>query len=133
MAPVVRPVLLEVLAHIPTDFFHCAHCERLFGAADLAAPVHEEIQASYPPDMLEDARRLDEWLQGMLERYGDRLRIRIVDVNSPEGLLKVIRHRAFRYPAFIINGRKTYVGWERDGLNQLLEEEMGRETELEQR
>ena len=131
MEPVVRPVLLEVLAHIPTHFFHCAHCERLFDAADLVAPVHEEIQASYPSHMLEDARRLGEWLQSMLERYGDHLRIRIVDVNSPEGFLKALRHRAFRYPAFIINGRKTYVGWERVDLNQLLEEEMVRETEPE--
>lgn len=133
MEPVVRPVLLEVLAHIPTDFFHCAHCERLFHVADLATPVHKKIQASYPPHMLEDARRLGEWLRALLERYDGRVRIRIVDVNSPQGFLKALRHRVRRYPAFIINGRTTFVGWEDVDLNQLLEEEMGRETEPEER
>jgi len=50
MEPVVRPVLLEVLVHVPTDFFHCAHCERLFDAADLAAPVHEEMTRVMEPE-----------------------------------------------------------------------------------
>jgi hypothetical protein len=129
MESVVRPVLLEVLAHVPTDFLHCAHCERLFDVANLATSVHEEIQTSYPPNVLEDARRLGEWLQALLERYGDRLRIRIVDVDSPQGFLKALRHRVRRYPAFIINRRTTFVGWEDVKLNQLLEEEMARGPE----
>lgn len=129
----MRPVLLEVLAHIPTDFFHCAHCERLFGAADVAAPVHEEIQASYPRQMLEDAQRLAAWLETLSERYRDRLQIRIVDVNSPRGFLKALRFGVHRYPGFIINQQTTVVGWEPIALNQRLEQEMTDGTDPGQR
>jgi hypothetical protein len=119
-----RPVVLEVLAHIPTDFFHCAHCERLFDVADVAAPVHAEMQASYPLEMLEDARRLTQWLEDLSERYDDRLRIRIVDVSSPQGFLKALRYRVRRYPAFIINKRTTLVGWDAVRLSVMLDEEI---------
>jgi hypothetical protein len=53
-------------------------------------------------------------------------------MKRPTFFLKALRHRAFRYPAFIINGRTTYVGWEPVNLNQLLEEEMTRVMEPEE-
>jgi hypothetical protein len=129
MRPAVPPVVLEVLAHIPTDFFHCAHCERLFDVADVGTSVHKEVQASYPQDMLEDAQRLGQGLEDLSDRYHDRLRISIVDVNSPQGFLKALRYRVRRYPAFIINGRRTLVGWDPAGRNRMLEEEMTTGTE----
>jgi hypothetical protein len=125
----VPPVVLEVLAHIPTDFFHCAHCEHLFDVADVGTAVHEEIQASYPREMLEDVRRLGHWLEALSERYDDGLHIRIVDVNSPQGFLKALRYRVRRYPAFIINERKTLIGWDPVSLSHMVEEEMSRGTE----
>jgi hypothetical protein len=106
------PVLLEVLAHIPTDFFHCLHCERLFAAADIGAPVRREIRSSYPPDMLEEAERLTAWLLELSARYGEQLHIRVVDPQSAEGLFKSLRYWVRRYPAFIIDRRTKYTGWE---------------------
>ena len=114
------PVLLEVLAHVPTDFFHCSHCEQLFEVAGIGAAVHREIRTDYPPEMVQQAGRLATWLQGLSTRYGDHLHIRIVPPQSLEGFLKSLRYRVRRYPAFIINRRKKYAGWELAALEALL-------------
>jgi hypothetical protein len=114
------PVLLEVLAHIPTDFFHCSHCEQIFDVAGIGAAVHREIQAAYPPKVLEEAQRLATWLQDVSAQYGEQLHIRIVDPQSVEGFFKSLRYRVRRYPTFIINRRAKYTGWEPAALERLL-------------
>lgn len=136
MSPTPQPILLEVLAYLPTDFFHCAHCERLFDTAGIGASVHREIQAEYPPEMLEEARRLAAWLQDLAARYGEQLHIRVVDPQSPEGFSKSLRHQVRRYPTFLINHRTKYTGWEPAALDRMLEKHIaqsasngrGRET-----
>ena len=124
MPPTPRPVLLEVLAHIPTDFFHCLHCERLFDAAGVGASVHQEIQADYPPEILQDAERLGDWLQDLSARYSERLHIRIVDPQSLEGFFKSVRYWVRQYPTFVINRQIKYTGWETAVLDRLLEKQM---------
>jgi hypothetical protein len=119
MVPPV-PILLEVLAHIPTDFFHCLHCERFVDAVGIGAKVRREGRSSYPPHMLEDAERLAAWLLDVGGRHGERLRVRVVDVQSPEGLWKSVRHCVREYPAFIVNHRTTVTGWDREALERLL-------------
>ena len=121
----LHPVRLEVLAHIPSDFFHCSHCEQLFDAAGLGASVHQEIQAAYPPEMLEETERLAAWLQDLSARYGEQIHIRVVDPQSPEGFIKSLRYRAGRYPTFVINRRTRYTGWEPAALDRLLKEHIG--------
>jgi len=70
--------------------------------------------------VLEDADRLATWLRELTAQYGERLQIRIVDPQSPEGFLKSLRYRARRYPTFIVNCRATYTGWEPAALERLL-------------
>lgn len=111
MSPTSQPLLLEVLAYVPSDFFHCLHCEQLFGAAGLGSAVRREIRSSYPPGMLENAGRLADWLQKMAPRFGEQLHIRIIDPQSIEGFLKSLRYGLRRYPAFIINRKMKYIGW----------------------
>ena len=123
MPPVSQPVRLQVFAHIPTDFFHCSHCERLFDIAGVGASVHRENQTAYPPDVLEEAKRLAAWLQDLSARYGDQIHIRVVDPQSPEGFFKSLRYSVRRYPTFIINRRTKYTGWEPGTLDRLLEKQ----------
>jgi hypothetical protein len=114
------PILLEVLAHIPTDFFHCLHCEQWFDAAGIGASVHRQIQAAYPPEMLEQAARLATWLKNLSARYEEQLHIRVVDPQSVEGFFKSLRYWVRQYPAFIVNRRAKVIGWKSEALERLL-------------
>ena len=79
----------------------------------------------YPNDLLGDERRLAHWVWQLCNRYGDRLLVRVIDPQSGLGLYKCLRHWVRRYPAFIIEGRKRYVGWDRKELEAMLQEAMG--------
>jgi hypothetical protein len=123
MTPVSRPVLLRVLAHMPTDWRHCSHCEQLFQATGIGDQVRREMQAGYPPEILEQAARLATWLHELSTLYGERLRIRVVGPQSLEGFALSLRFWVRRYPAFILNGL-TVVGWDRAALDCLLADQM---------
>ena len=86
--------------------------------------MHGEILNEYPSDLLEDERRLAHWVWDLSDRYGDRLRIRVIDPQSGLGFYKCLRHWVRRYPAFIIEGRKRHVGWDREELEAALHEAM---------
>jgi len=120
------PVLLEVLAFIPTDFFHCSHCERLFDAAGMS--VHEGIQESYPPDILEDTSRLAAWLQDLSTTYEEQLHIQVFDPQSLQGFFKSLRYWVRQYPTFIIDRQTKYTGWEADSLESLLANNLPHDT-----
>ena len=120
MSSTLQLVLLKVLAYVPTDFFHCIHCERMFDAAGVGASVRREIRAAYPPEMLEEAERLAVWLQDLSARWGERLHIRIVDPQSLEGLFTSLRYWVRRYPTFVVDRRTKYTGWEPAALERLL-------------
>lgn len=122
MPPTPQPVsvLLEVLAHIPTDYFHCLHCEQIFGIVDIGTPVRQEIRSTFPPEVLKDAERLVVWLGHLAARYGNRLHIHVIDPQSMEGFFKSLRYWVRRYPTFIINRRTRYTGWEPAVLERLL-------------
>jgi hypothetical protein len=122
MPSTCQPVLLEVLAHIPTDFFHCLHCEQLFDVAGIGAEVHRELQTNYPAEILEDSGRLAAMLQDLSALYGEQLNIRLFDPQSLEGFLKSIRYWVRRYPTFIINRRVKYTGWKTDEIERMVAE-----------
>jgi hypothetical protein len=50
--------------------------------------------------------------------------IKIIDAQSLQGIYKAIRHWVFRYPAFIINNKKKYVGKDKNQLDALLQEQI---------
>jgi hypothetical protein len=39
---------------------------------------------------------------------------------------KQFRHRVFKFPAFIVNKKKAYVGWDRRELESVIDEEVKR-------
>lgn len=119
-----RTVLLEVLLPMPTDLFHCRHCEQWFDLAGVGTPVHQQIAADYPPQLLEEAQRLAAWLNDLAERYRGRLHIQVLDPQSPQGLGRSLRYGVRQYPTFIINRRRKHVGWEQAPLERALEQEL---------
>ena len=118
------PISVEVIAPTVTDLFHCLHCEAIFDRTDVGPRVHGEILDEYPQDLKDDFERLSAWLVELAGRYGDAVRIKLTDPQSLEGFMKCVRHRVRRYPAFIVAGRKKYVGWDKLAVDQVLREDI---------
>ncbi len=78
----------------------------------------------YPEDLKEDYLFLSGWIKELSREYGMEILIRITDAQSLQGFYKSIRYWAFRYPAFIINGKKKYMGKDKVRLDSLLREEL---------
>jgi hypothetical protein len=83
--------------------------------------VHKEVLDEYPRDLKEDFERLSAWLIELAHRHGDALRIKLIDPQSLEGFFKSLRYWVRRYPAFIVAGRKEYVGWDEGALDRVLQ------------
>lgn len=78
-------VSLEVIAPLPTSFFHCSHCEQIFSATGIGEAVRQDMADAYPPKMLEEAARLSAYLRALASRYRERVGIRVIDSQSLEG------------------------------------------------
>ena len=69
----------------------------------------EFIDTGLPDDLKADFHRLSEWAHTLPDKFGDRIRVRLVDVASIEGFFKSLLRRVGRYPAFSVDGAR-YVG-----------------------
>ena len=117
----MHPVSIEIIAPAPTVFYHCMHCEQIITHSEVGRKVRQEQWDSYPEELKADFQRLSDWVFDLAHRYGERVRIKVIDPFSPEGFFKAIRHRVRRYPTFIIGGKK-YVGWGKDAVEALVQE-----------
>lgn len=107
----MRPVSVEVITYAPTAFFHCQHCELTFGRVGLAEKIRRDQAAtSLPDDLGRDFEALADWASRLVGRYGPRIHFRVVDAASVEGVLHSLRHRVFRYPAVVVDGRVVVAG-----------------------
>jgi hypothetical protein len=118
----MKPVRLEIVTRVLTTFDHCSHCEIIFDQAEINRKFHQRDLNEYPPDLAEEFVRLSDWIKELSRLYRHRLLIRLIDVQSPLGIYKALRHRIRTYPAFIINGKEKYTGWDRERLEQLLDQ-----------
>ena len=117
---------LEILTYAPTEFFHCRHCEDVWDHVGIGKRIHaEQRQSLLPPDLQREYAAISDWVLDARERYGDRLSVRIVDAASVEGLVKALRHRTRRFPAFILDGRERIVGFDRERLDAALAQRLG--------
>jgi len=81
---------------------------------------HQRETDEYPPDLKEEYAKLSEWIRELTRLYGHRLFIKLIDVQSPLGIYKSLRHWIRKYPTFIVEGQETYAGWDKGGLESLL-------------
>jgi hypothetical protein len=75
----------------------------------------------YPPDLKEEYLKLSDWIRELTQLYKHRLLIKLIDVQSPLGIYKSLRHRIRTYPTFIVEGKETYTGWDKNQLESLLD------------
>lgn len=117
---------IEILAYAPTEFYHCQHCEVVWGQIGLGQRIHaEERQSTLPPDLQAEYAAISDWVRRAFDRYGERLTVRVVDAASLEGFFKAIRYRARRFPAFIFDRRERVVGFDRGRLDAALANRLG--------
>jgi hypothetical protein len=117
---VMNPVQIEVFFPIPEGWGMCAACEVMIGQANLEPSPQERGLDEYPPDWQEDLQHLSSIIYTLADRYQDRVRIRIWDPRSFQGLLKSIRYGVRRYPTFVVNGKNKSAGWDTDKLEQYI-------------
>jgi len=115
----MKPVTIEVLMPLPESYGLCPACEMLVTDALPDQRPLERGLAEYTADWQAEFRQLMGWVAELTGRYRDRVFVQLYDPRSPHGLWKALRHRARRYPTFIVRGpgRPTrIVGWDRVGL-----------------
>jgi hypothetical protein len=116
----VPTINIEVIAPLISGAKHCSHCQNFFDDAGISQPVLDEELNSYPEEIWQDYARLSQMVRDLSRRYGDQLRIVLIDPHSPMGLWKSVRHWVRTYPTFIVNGQAKCTGWDQGVLDSLL-------------
>ena len=111
---------VEVIAPLVAGMKHCQSCQLFIDDADISKRVQDDELNSYPEEMWRDYARLSQMVRDLSQRYGDQLRIVLIDPHSPMGLWKSVRHWVRTYPTFIVNGQAKYAGWDVTALDSLL-------------
>jgi hypothetical protein len=113
-------VNVEVIAPLISGVRHCPHCQPYLEDAGISTPVQREEIGSYPEEMWRDYTRLSGLVRDLVTRYGNQLRIVLIDPHTPMGFVKCVRHWIRAYPTFIVNGRAKYTGWDERSVDTLL-------------
>jgi Protein of unknown function (DUF1525) len=121
-----RPVSVDVLAYAPVAFFHCLHCETIWQHSEVRArDRREQLATSLPQELTLEYQRLSDWARMVGDRYGGRVRLRIIDAVSVEGWVKTLRYGVRRYPAVIVDGAARSIGSEFERATELIERRLG--------
>jgi hypothetical protein len=116
----MKPVRLEVIAPTFQGLGICTACELVMAEAGVGQHPTERAMDEYPKKWQDDVHRLTDWVYELAERYGEDILIKVIDPQSPEGLVKGLRYRVRRYPTWIVNGKARVVGWDRQALEAAL-------------
>ena len=118
----MEPVTIEVITYAPTAYYHCQHCEIAFQEMGIGERLRrQEAAESLPDDLSAEFQELSDWVHATLVRHGGAVRVRVVDAASVEGVLESMRHRVYRYPAFIVADSDKRIGADYSALDELVE------------
>jgi hypothetical protein len=120
----MRPIFLEIVTPVVTTYDHCRHCTPFFEQSGLQKQFDQKTMNDYPEDLKEDFVRLSNWIRELCKLYQHRLLIKLIDAYSPVGFYKSLRHRIRKYPAFIVEKKETFVGWDKNKLEEILDRYM---------
>jgi hypothetical protein len=117
----MKPILLEIVTKVISSFGQCRRCKILFDEAGFDQKFHQKEMDEYPADLKEEYTKLSDWIRELNGLYKHRLSIKLIDVQSPLGIYKSLRYWIRTYPTFIVEGKETYVGWDKGQLEGLLD------------
>jgi hypothetical protein len=120
----MRPVTVQVITYAPTVFYHCQHCELTFKEMGIGERLRrQEAAESLPPDLGRDFAVLSDWIREIVQRFGPRIHVKVIDAASIEGFVTSVRYRIGRYPAVIVDGEKR-VGADFEAAVPLIERQL---------
>lgn len=108
-----------MVAHVLGSMNHCSHCQVFLDGAGIAGQVHWADLDAYPPEWMDEWKRLSDVIYGLTEAYAGRLVVRITDAQSPQGLWAAIYRGIREYPTFVVGGEK-YTGLEEGKARALI-------------
>ncbi len=88
----------------------------------LQEKLHGSSCDEYPDHWKEASSRVADWIDEIDRLYKHRIRIKLIDAQSPLGLWKQLRHWVFQLPAFIVDGKGKCAGWDFEQLESLIDE-----------
>jgi glutaredoxin len=104
----VSPLRVQVVTYAPTIFRHCQHCEVAFEGVGFAERIRRnEAKDALPDDLAQEFQRVSDWVHDLLQRHGPRVAITVIDAASIEGFWTSLRRGVRRFPAVIVDGRRT--------------------------
>ena len=109
----MKPLIVEIIAYAPTQYFSCPHCELVWNQAqvDGVKKFHDDaVETSIPPEMMQEYQALSDWVLKTVKQYNGRVTFRVVDAASVEGVWKTLRYGVRKYPAFVIEGKDKLTG-----------------------
>jgi hypothetical protein len=74
--------------------------------------------------LLEDHLRLSELVVELVSRLEERIRIQVIDPQSFLGFVKSLRYWVRRYPTFIVDGQVKISGFDKEKLEQALQDRL---------
>lgn len=117
-----KPILVEILAYAPTQFYHCQHCEVIWQEVGAGKGIHQEqLESSIPQELQKEYSDLSDWVREAVETYGGRVVFKIIDAASLEGFLKSLRYGVRRFPAFVIDGKDKHSGPDMQQAKRLID------------
>jgi hypothetical protein len=83
----------------------------------------EMADTGLPHDLQNEFHDLSEWAHTLPSKFGNRIRLRLIDAASIEGFFKSLVRRFRRYPAFTVDDRR-YVGSDFSRVEALITERL---------
>jgi len=120
----MKPITIEVLSLVPGLFDLWPHCEYVTDQVGLKKKKDERDLNEYPEDLKEEYLFLSDWIRELASRYREQILIRVIDVQSLQGVYKSLRHGIHRYPTLIINKKEKYTGKDKARFDALLQQHL---------
>ena len=119
----MKPIFIEVVAPmLSSPEISSWRYSFMLSLTGLKSKYRTACANEYPDDWKWAVDYLSQWLQEISSLYRHRVQIQVIDALSPLGLWKQIRYRLFRFPAFIVDRKRTYIGWDPQQLEALIDD-----------